>query len=137
MAASAFTSATLLPGGSEVLLAYLVTQLSQHWWWWVLVASVANALGSMTSFAMGYLGNRYRSPQEMIPVKHHWLIVKVERFGPVSLLFAWLPIIGDGIPLLAGWFRFSVIISSLLIFLGKFCRYLLIALTTLGLTNPA
>ncbi|USD38538.1 MULTISPECIES: YqaA family protein [Ferrimonas] len=133
--ASAFISATLAPGGSELLLAYWVQHTPEPWLAFVLVATIGNTLGSLTSFLLGYLASRRKSPASLLDDKHQWLIPKVRQYGVWSLLLAWLPVVGDAIPLLAGWFRFSLLSSSLLIFVGKFFRYLVIALTTLGVVS--
>ncbi|TKB46878.1 DedA family protein [Ferrimonas sediminicola] len=132
---SAFVSATLAPGGSEVLLGYLVQSTPGAWLSLVIIATIGNTLGSLTSYFLGRLGRRAKSPEALLEGKHPWLVPRVQRFGPWSLLLAWLPLIGDAIPLLAGWFRFGVLSSSLLIFIGKFFRYLVIALTMLGIIN--
>ena len=57
---SAYTSATLLPGSSELALGAVLLQAPQQWLWWLGVATVGNVLGSMTSWGMGYWLARYR-----------------------------------------------------------------------------
>ena len=47
--ASAFLSATLLPGGSEVVLALLADADNHHGLLLLVVASAGNTLGGMTS----------------------------------------------------------------------------------------
>ncbi|GGB95760.1 membrane protein [Marinobacterium zhoushanense] len=122
---SAFISSTLLPGGSEALLAWMVLQRGE----WVLPVSVAtlgNVLGSMLTFAMGlWLQRRY--PLRILSAKHQRAQQRLARFGPMALLLAWLPIIGDPLCLVAGWLRFNWIASLLLITLGKSVRYLAVA----------
>ncbi|MDK4601846.1 hypothetical protein QG082_01095 [Kingella kingae] len=51
---SAFISATLFPAASEVLFGALVWQQPQHWQTWLLVASLGNTLGSVSSYVLGY-----------------------------------------------------------------------------------
>ncbi|TDY04276.1 YqaA family protein [Thiohalophilus thiocyanatoxydans] len=50
---SAFLSSTLLPGGSEAVLAYLTRAQGHELWWLLAVASVGNTLGGMTSWLVG------------------------------------------------------------------------------------
>ena len=50
---SAFLSSTLLPGGSEAVLAYLTRAQAHELWWLLGVASVGNTLGGMTSWLVG------------------------------------------------------------------------------------
>jgi len=65
---SAFLSATLLPGNSEIALgALLVHDPSMHWRA-IAVATTGNTLGGMTSYAIGRL---VRSPQNNRTIR--WL----------------------------------------------------------------
>ena len=50
----------------------------------------------------------------------------LKKYGPITLLFSWLPIVGDGFCLGAGWLRINFWRSFLLILLGKFVRYLVL-----------
>ncbi|MBV1790592.1 DedA family protein [Marinobacterium sp. D7] len=123
--ASAFISSTLLPGGSEALLALMVLQ-QEEWILPVSVATLGNVLGSMLTFVMG-LWLQHRYPLRILSDKHRRAQQRLERFGPLSLLLAWLPLIGDPLCLVAGWLRFNWIASLLLITLGKGMRYLAVA----------
>jgi membrane protein YqaA with SNARE-associated domain len=49
------------------------------------------------------------------------------RFGLWSLLFAWLPIIGDPLTVLAGVLRVGLPYFLVLVTIGKLARYLMIA----------
>ncbi|TCK02558.1 YqaA family protein [Marinobacterium mangrovicola] len=122
---SAFISSTLLPGGSEALLAWEVSQRGE-WLLPVLVASAGNLLGSMLTFVMGvWLRRRY--PLRILSERHRRAEQRLKRYGPAALLLAWLPIIGDPLCLVAGWIGFSWRSSVLLIGLGKLARYLAVA----------
>ncbi|WP_261389169.1 YqaA family protein [Ferrimonas balearica] len=129
---SAFVAATLAPGGSEAILAYLVTQGEWSLPVLLLAATVGNTLGSMTSYAIGRYVHRHKSPEDLVSGRESRVLGWVQRYGIWSLLLAWLPVVGDAIPLLAGWFRFPILFSTLLIFIGKFLRYLAVAGLTLG-----
>ncbi len=130
--ASAFISATLAPGGSEAVLAYLVSQGQWAIPLLLLVATPGNTLGSLTSYSIGRVVHRHKSPEQLLSAKESRVLGWVERHGVWSLLLAWLPGVGDAIPLLAGWFRFPILFSTLLIFIGKFLRYSVVAGATLG-----
>ncbi|GAA5190781.1 YqaA family protein [Ferrimonas gelatinilytica] len=134
---SAFIAATLAPGGSEAILAYLVGQGEIPLLTLLLVATVGNTLGSLTSYLIGRYLHRRKTPQEMVSGRERRVIDWLQRYGIWSLLLAWLPVVGDAIPLLAGWFRFPLLSSTLLIFIGKFLRYLLVALITMGVLGGA
>lgn len=120
---SALISSTLLPGGSEVLLAWLVSEAGHPLWLLWLSATAGNVLGSLITWGMGYwIAGRY--PLKTLDKPQHqrarrWL----ERYGPFGLLLAWLPIIGDPLCLVAGWLRTGFVASLLMITLGKGLRY--------------
>jgi membrane protein YqaA with SNARE-associated domain len=50
-----------------------------------------------------------------------------EKYGVWSLLLSWVPIVGDPLCLLAGLFRVGFGRFSLLVFIGKFSRYAVLA----------
>lgn len=127
----AFLAATLLPGGSEVLLIALLNQHPAMWIALVVSASVGNTLGAMTSFYLGRLGRMAKTPQQLSQGKHAKGLALIERYGVWSLLLAWAPVIGDILCVLAGWLKLPPLASLLMIFIGKTLRYLLIAALTL------
>ncbi|OQR40519.1 hypothetical protein AS859_11285, partial [Aliarcobacter cryaerophilus] len=51
-----------------------------------------------------------------------------DRFGAFSLLFAWLPIIGDPITFIAGVLKYNFKLFLVLVVISKLGRYLFIAL---------
>ncbi|XZG69823.1 YqaA family protein [Chitinibacteraceae bacterium HSL-7] len=111
---SGLTSATLLPGNSEVVwLAYL----AQHQSVWLALASVTvgNTLGSVITV---WMGARMPQPKRAAP----WLA----RFGPWSLLLAWAPIVGDALCVAAGWLRWRWQLVVPLLCVGKLLRYLVL-----------
>jgi membrane protein YqaA with SNARE-associated domain len=126
---SALSSATVLPGGSElVLVARLragadpVTA--------VLTATAGNVLGSVVTFVTGLLG--------LAAVQRRWLRIAPERldearrrfarWGWPGLLLAWLPGVGDALCLAAGAMRFPVTGFLVLVTAGKAGRYAALAL---------
>jgi membrane protein YqaA with SNARE-associated domain len=127
MFSAAFIAATLLPGGSEVLLIALVNERHDRWLVLVLVATVGNTLGSVTSYYLGSLGRFATTPEAMAKGRYRHSIGLIQGYGYWSLLLAWVPLIGDLLCLLAGWMKLSVVKSTLMIFIGKGIRYLLVA----------
>jgi membrane protein YqaA with SNARE-associated domain len=120
---SAFISSTILPGGSEVLLGYLLTQPLYSPLELLAVASLGNTLGGMTSWGLGWLiAKRYPS-QDLLKEKYQSALRKLQRWGVFALLFSWLPFIGDPLCVAAGWLRMNFFYSLLLIALGKTLRY--------------
>ncbi len=126
---SSLVSATLFPGGSEALLIYLSQEAKSHVYSLIFVATVGNVLGSIITYLMGKYG---------LQLSHRWLRISEEklsrakqqfqRFGSPALLFAWLPIIGDPLCLVAGSLRYPLVWFIVLVTLGKAARYTLIAL---------
>ncbi len=132
---SALVSSTLFPGGSELLLLYSIQQGNAPSWC-IAAATVGNVLGSMITYGMGYYGMQaMQTTPYPIPV---WLQVSAkrqqqaerhfQRFGGVALLFAWLPVIGDPLCLVAGGLRFHFAVFIVLVLLGKVARYAAVVL---------
>lgn len=113
---SAFSSATILPGTSDVVLLAFVRANESLWLGALLLATVGNGMGSMVSYGMGRLVPDKHQPSVRM---RRW----IERYGIWALLMAWLPFVGDGLALAAGWLRLNFWLSSLLLVVGKFARY--------------
>jgi membrane protein YqaA with SNARE-associated domain len=114
---SSFLAATLLPGGSEAVLFGVLKAYPETLWSALVIATVGNTLGGMVSFGMGWL-----LPQTQ-QLKH---VEKLRRYGTPTLLFAWVPLIGDALCLAAGWLRLNWWQAALFMALGKFLRYMVI-----------
>lgn len=117
-----------MPGGSEVLLAYLMTQSEIDTLELLITAAAGNSLGGILTYGMGWwLGARWplKVPEKK---RQKQALVLVQRYGAVSLLLSWLPLIGDPICLVAGWIRCHLFYSLVLICVGKTLRYSLIVL---------
>ena len=126
---SAFLSATLLPGSSEVLLAYLSTTSTQAPTLLIAVATIGNALGGFTSYWLGrFLAYRY--PNRSLREKHQLAITRIQHWGSFSLLLSWLPVIGDPLCVAAGYLKINPLLALLLLTVGKAARYIFIILET-------
>lgn len=123
---SAFLASTLLPGGSEVVLAMLAASDDYDPWMLVAVASAGNTLGGMTTWGVGrflewwYPASRFTQPRYQRAIQ--WL----RRWGGPALLLSWMPIVGDPLCLAGGWLRISWAWALLWIGLGKAGRYAVI-----------
>jgi membrane protein YqaA with SNARE-associated domain len=132
-------AATLLPGGSEILLAgMLIDQPESAFWLW-LIASLGNSLGAyVTMFMGGLLALRLRPKQVQVQYtskKKSWYslekmfslsakrIDQLNNYGAWLLLLSWVPIIGDGFCLAAGYLGWPKRLCLSLIFIGKAGRY--------------
>jgi membrane protein YqaA with SNARE-associated domain len=115
---AAFVSATVLPGGSEVVLIGVLHKHPELWWQAVGVATLGNTLGGITSFVIG----------RIIPNKAQGkYVITLHKYGYWALLFSWLPLVGDALCVAAGWLRFNPYISIALFAVGKLFRYVLVA----------
>ena len=125
---AAFLAATILPLSSEVVLSILLLNgLSPVAL--VSVATVGNVLGSLTNYGLGYWAS--------LGVIKKWLKMSEEEFvraeqrfvkyGLFSLCFAWVPVIGDPITVLAGILRVRLLWFVLLVTAGKLIRYIVIS----------
>jgi membrane protein YqaA with SNARE-associated domain len=123
---SAFVSSTLLPGGSEAVLAYLAGGGHYSSTSLLVVATLGNTLGGMTSWGLGRL-LAIRFPFKTLEEpKHRRALHQLQRWGSPALLFSWLPIVGDPLCVAAGWLKVHPLLSLSFIGLGKGLRYLLI-----------
>lgn len=118
---SAFLSSTLLPGSSEALLSLYLTQGFDSSSL-LIVATVGNTFGGLTSWLLGYwLIRRYpNSIPKKLSVES---IDRLRRWGWPILLLSWLPVVGDPLCLAAGWLRLNFYWSVLAITTGKLLRY--------------
>lgn len=128
--ASSFVSATLFPGGSELLLIYYLQNNPVDTWLYFSSVTVGNSLGALFTYFMGYYLNWKRKETQS---KHHKAWLFCQRYGAAALLLSWLPIVGDLLPLAAGWLKLAVLPSVFLIVIGKAMRYWVIASGTLYL----
>ncbi|MCS7101794.1 MAG: DedA family protein [Burkholderiaceae bacterium] len=118
LALSSFVSATLFPGGSEVVLLALLQQRPELYGTAIVVATAANTAGGMTSYLIGRL----------LPARADARGVRwVRRYGYPALLLSWLPLIGDALCVAAGWLRLHPWLSAAAMAIGKFARYGLLA----------
>lgn len=137
-----FSAATLLPLGSEWYLLHLISLQENDLTMIILlvvVASVANTLGSLLNYIIGrYSASRLLSwlkqklrikdnAEQQIKARGY-----IEKYGAWALLLSWLPIIGDPITFIAGvleikWWKFLVLVAT-----AKTLRYVAVAAVYLG-----
>lgn len=124
---AAFLAATILPLSSELVLsALLLSGASPSGL--VIVATTGNVLGSLTNYALGYWAS--------LGLIKKWLRLsesefasaeqRFKKYGLLSLLFAWVPIIGDPLTVIAGILRIRLLWFLILVTIGKSLRYYVI-----------
>lgn len=114
---ASFLAATLLPGGSELVLFAVVRLHPEQTAVALVLATVGNTLGGMSTYGLARL-----LPTLELPVG----LAIVKRYGVATLFFAWAPLVGDALCAVAGWLRLNWLASLLWMALGKFSRYALI-----------
>lgn len=124
---SAFISSTLAPGGSEAVLAYLVAQAQIPLMLLLLVATIGNTLGALTTWWLGIVAAKKYPVATLLSPKKQKALNLVRKKGLWVLLFSWLPIIGDGFCFAGGWLKLPFLQACLFILVGKLVRYATIA----------
>ena len=122
-----FLAATIIPFSSEVVLVGMLAAGFDSTGV-VIVATVGNTMGGMSSFYLGYLGkwtwieNKLKVPREKVLRFKSW----IDKYGSITAFFCWLPFIGDILAIALGFFRAKVWMVFMLMFVGKLLRYLLV-----------
>ena len=123
-----FLAATILPFSSELTLAGLIIASNYDKLLLLIVASFGNVLGSVVNWALGFY-SRNLTTKKWFPFKDKQIENSSKWFSKIgkwSLLFAWVPIIGDPLTLVAGLFRVKFLEFLLLVTIAKVSRYFLI-----------
>ena len=118
LAAASFLASTLIPISSEAAL-FAVLRLHADLAWPALgVATLGNTAGGLTTYLIGrYIGSKKPLTQ----------LERVKRYGSPLLALAWLPFIGDGLCLAAGWIKLNWAAVALWSAAGRFARYWVVA----------
>ena len=121
-------SATLFPLGSEALLIYDIKE-GYNLYLLLLFATIGNSLGSVINYFLGLKGEEYLLKKSLL--KEEYIIKSknyFDKYGAFSILFSWLPIIGDPITFVAGILKYDFKKFLILVIIGKFSRYLFLVL---------
>ena len=133
---SAFASATVLPGSSELVMTALVTAYPHLAWWALAVAVGGNVLGCLLTFGMGWAGRqgyeRFQGVRARVDMESQ-RVQNLRRRGPPALILSFLPLVGDALVLAAGWLNMPFWQSMAWIALGKATRYAVLLLGVKGL----
>ena len=123
-----FLAATILPFSSELTFAGLISTSNYDNLLLLVFASFGNVLGSVFNWGLGFYA-RNLTIKKWFPFKE----TQIERsskwfskFGKWSLLFAWVPIVGDPLTFVAGLLRVRFFDFIILVAIGKVSRYLVI-----------
>jgi membrane protein YqaA with SNARE-associated domain len=131
-----FLASTILPLGSEWLLAAMVVQgmdpmLS------VAVATAGNTLGACTTFAIGLYGGPFLFNRilRVSDTSRRQAEKIFRKYGVWSILFSWVPVVGDPLCLVAGVLRVQFGTFVVLVLAGKLARYGIVSLVAQNFTG--
>ena len=130
---SAFGAATIVPFYSEIAYIGMLEQGFAPIGVW-LVATAGNTLGAAVNWILGRFLTRFET-RRWFPFKpdslrrgQNWF----QKYGVWSLLFAWLPIVGDALTFIAGVMRVRFELFFILTAIGKGGRYAVVYLIYSG-----
>ena len=121
-------AATFLPASSEVVLTGLAATGDFDRGWLLAVASTGNTLGSVVNWLLGRFFILWKD-RPWFPAKQQTLDQAAKwfhRYGVWSLLLSWMPIIGDPITLIAGFFKINFWKFLALVAVAKTTRYMVV-----------
>ena len=129
-----FLAATILPIGSEPYYMGIVAQ-SQSLALPLFLATLGNTLGGMTTFLIGRKGGNIANKRMSDKNKARYERARqfIKKYGPVSLVMSWIPIVGDILVTIGGVMKLPVQPALFWMTLGKFFRYFVLGVTALGL----
>jgi membrane protein YqaA with SNARE-associated domain len=125
---SALLAATLLPAQSEAWIAVLHMKGTYNPATLIAVATLGNVLGACINWLLGRYLVHYQH-RRWFPIRPAALARAssyYQRYGLWSLLFSWLPVVGDPLTLVAGMLRTPFPVFLILVTIGKLARYLVV-----------
>jgi len=95
----------------------------------VIIATTGNVLGSLTNYALGYWASLVVVKKVLRMSEGDFLRAeqRFTKYGIFSLCFAWVPIIGDPLTIMAGVLRIRLNWFLILVTAGKLLRYVVIS----------
>jgi membrane protein YqaA with SNARE-associated domain len=121
-----FLAATILPFSSEALFLLLLYQ-NYDPVACLLVVIAGNCLGGSLNYGIGRLGNpRWLKRLGFKTSQLDKNQLRVEKYGAFLGFFSWVPVIGDPLLLVLGYFRSPAVRTLGWMILGKVLRYVVI-----------
>ena len=132
---SSFFAATLLPAQSEAVLSFQLVSNKNNLIYLIFVATLGNVLGSLVNWYLGRFCLKYKE-KKWFPIKVNQLEKGQKyyrKYGRFSLLFSWLPVVGDPITLVAGVLKEPLWSFLIFVTIAKSLRYIFVVVITLNL----
>lgn len=133
---ASYLAATILPFSSEAVLMGIFI-MGGNPWISIVIATIGNWLGGMTSYFLGRLG-KIEWIEKYLKISKNKIdqaSQKLNKKGAYFSFFSFLPIIGDIIPIALGYMRANMYIVSISMLVGKLFRYLLVMYAFKGFSN--
>ncbi len=130
---SSFLAATLVPAQSEAFLSFQLASNKEDLIYLILLATFGNVLGALVNWYLGKFFIYYKE-KTWFPIKVSKLAKGekyYKKYGRVSLLFSWMPFIGDPITLVAGILKEPLWSFLILVTIAKGLRYIFVVVVTL------
>ena len=120
-----FLAATVVPFSADVLLIGLLVAGANSPIALILVATLGNWLGGLTSYSVGRAGKwewieRLRVSRKSLEKQQS----RIERYGAPIALLTWVPFIGDVFAVALGFYRVKFIPSAIYMLIGKAARFI-------------
>ncbi|MBR5435155.1 MAG: DedA family protein [Bacteroidales bacterium] len=119
-----FLASTIVPFSADALLiGSLVAGLDMFLC--LVLATVGNWLGGLTSYAIGWLGNMERIEKwfKISPEKLEKQREVVSRWGSLLAFVTWLPFVGDVFSIALGFYKINWWRCALWMFVGRALRF--------------
>lgn len=120
-----FLASTVIPMSADVLLIGILA-LGGNVWACLVIATLGNWLGGLTSYWIGWIG-KWEWIEKWLKVKQEQLEKqkeKVDKYGSLLALLTWLPLIGDLFALALGFYKINPRTSAFYMLVGRFARFL-------------
>lgn len=125
----AFLSSTIIPFSSDVLLLGILAA-GGAWWPTILIATLGNWLGGLTSYWMGHIGKWewiekwFRVSEEKLTAQQH----RIQKYDRLLAFMSWLPFVGDIFSIGLGFYRIHFTRTAVYMLAGRFIRFVAWAL---------
>ena len=121
-----FLAATIVPFSSDALYI-AVLAITKNPTGCLLVGTLGNWLGSLTTYWLGRLG-KWEWVEKYLKVKKETLEKQkryVDKYGVWLGLLCWVPVVGDMFAIALGFYRADSFWCAVTMLIGKFLRFLL------------
>jgi membrane protein YqaA with SNARE-associated domain len=125
-----FLAATVIPFASEAIFLAALKLSGQPAALLVLVAGLGNTAGGLTGYFLGKLA-RWEWLEKYFRLRREKVMAyekTTKQYGAWLALLCWVPLVGDLLCVVLGFFRAKLLPVTILMFLGKTARYIAVAL---------